>query len=97
MRDTTEFVYKCEHGPHGPHGPLKLRTVHFGDSTIIYENKISKQNIVPWFKGTIESRPHPKFRSIAHSIKKIEPPKAYFIHCIKPAFPGTPIDQSLFF
>jgi hypothetical protein len=31
------------------HGPLKLRTVHFGDSTIIYENKISKQNIFPWF------------------------------------------------
>jgi hypothetical protein len=23
------------------HGPLKLRTVHFGDSTIIYENKVS--------------------------------------------------------
>jgi hypothetical protein len=70
--------------------------MHFGDSTIIYENKVSKQNIFPWFKGTIESRPHPKFRSIAHSIKKIEPPKAYFIHCIKPAFPGTPIVQPLF-
>jgi hypothetical protein len=35
-------------------GPLKLRTVHFGDSTIIYENKVSKQNIFLWFKGTIE-------------------------------------------
>jgi hypothetical protein len=29
------------------HGPLKLRTVHFGDSTIIYENKVSKHNIFP--------------------------------------------------
>jgi hypothetical protein len=44
------------------HGPLKLRTVHFGESTLIYENKVSKQNILPWFKGTIESRPHPKFQ-----------------------------------
>jgi hypothetical protein len=37
------------------HGPLKLRTVHFGDITIIYESKVSEQNIFPWLKGTIES------------------------------------------
>jgi hypothetical protein len=43
------------------HGPLKLRTVHFGDITIIYESKVSKQNIFTWLKGTIESRPHTKF------------------------------------
>jgi hypothetical protein len=46
---------------HLMHGSLKLRTVHFGYSTIIYENKVSKQNIFPWFKGTIASRPRPKF------------------------------------
>jgi hypothetical protein len=40
--------------PDAGHGPLKLRTVHFGDSPIIYENKVSKQNIFPWSKGTIE-------------------------------------------
>jgi hypothetical protein len=45
------------------HGPLKLRTVHFGDITIIYESKVSKQNIFPWLKGTIESRPHTKFQT----------------------------------
>jgi hypothetical protein len=44
------------------HGPLKLRTVHFGDITIIYESKVSEQNIFPWLKGTIESRPHTKFQ-----------------------------------
>jgi hypothetical protein len=44
------------------HGPLKLRTVHFGDITIIYESKVSEQNIFPWLKGTIESRPHKKFQ-----------------------------------
>jgi hypothetical protein len=38
----------------------------------------------------------PNFRSIAYCSKKIEPPKAYFIHCIKLAFPGTPIVQPLF-
>jgi hypothetical protein len=36
--------------------------VHFGDSTIIYENKVSKQNIFPWFNGTIESNPHLRFQ-----------------------------------
>jgi hypothetical protein len=44
------------------HGPLKLRTVHFGDITIIYESKLSEQNILPWLKGTIESRPNTKFQ-----------------------------------
>jgi hypothetical protein len=44
------------------HGPLKLRTVHFGDITTIYESKVSEQNIFPWLKGTIESRPHTKFQ-----------------------------------
>jgi hypothetical protein len=44
------------------HGPLKLRTVHFGDITIIYESKVSEQNIFPWLKGTIESRPQTKFQ-----------------------------------
>jgi hypothetical protein len=44
------------------HGPLKLRTVHFGDITIIYESKVSEQNIFPWLKGTIESSPHTKFQ-----------------------------------
>jgi hypothetical protein len=44
------------------HGLLKLRTVHFGDITIIYESKVSEQNIFPWLKGTIESRPHTKFQ-----------------------------------
>jgi hypothetical protein len=29
------------------HGPLKLRTVHFGDITIIYESKVFEQNIFP--------------------------------------------------
>jgi hypothetical protein len=29
------------------HGPLKLRTVHLGDNTIIYENKVSVQNVFP--------------------------------------------------
>jgi hypothetical protein len=38
----------------------------------------------------------PNFKSIAHSSKKIEPPKAYFIHGSKLAFPGTPIVQPLF-
>jgi hypothetical protein len=27
------------------HGPLKLRTVHLSDNTIIYESKISAQNV----------------------------------------------------
>jgi hypothetical protein len=45
------------------HGPLKLRTVHFGDITIIYESKVSEQNIFPWLKDTIESRPHTKLIS----------------------------------
>jgi hypothetical protein len=44
------------------HGPLKLRTVHFGDITIIYESKVSEQNIFPWLKGTIESRQHTEFQ-----------------------------------
>jgi hypothetical protein len=44
------------------HGPLKLRTVHFGDITIIYESKVCEQNIFPWLKGTIESRPRTKFQ-----------------------------------
>jgi hypothetical protein len=44
------------------HGPLKLRTLHFGDITIIYESKVSEQNIFPWLKGTIESRPPTKFQ-----------------------------------
>jgi hypothetical protein len=35
------------------HGPLKLKTVHFGDITIIYESKVSEQNIFPWLKGTV--------------------------------------------
>jgi hypothetical protein len=38
----------------------------------------------------------PNFRSIVHSSKKIEPSKAYFIHCSKLAIPGTPIVQPLF-
>jgi hypothetical protein len=29
------------------HGPLKLRTVHLSDNTIIYESKISAQNVFP--------------------------------------------------
>jgi hypothetical protein len=44
------------------HGPLKLRTVHFGDITIIYESQVSEHNIFPGLKGTIESRPHTKFQ-----------------------------------
>jgi hypothetical protein len=44
------------------HGPLKLRTVHSGDITISYESKVSEENIFPWLKGTIESRPHTKFQ-----------------------------------
>jgi hypothetical protein len=35
-------------------------------------------------------------RSIAHSSKKLEPSKAYFIHCSKLAFPGTPIVEPIF-
>jgi hypothetical protein len=57
------------------HGPLKLRTVHLSDNTIIYESKVSTQNL----------------RSIAHSRKKIETPKVYFIHGSKLAIPRTPI------
>jgi hypothetical protein len=60
------------------HGPLKLRTVHFGDSTTIYENKVSKQNIFHGLKALLNQDHIPNFRSIAHSSKKIEPPKAYF-------------------
>jgi hypothetical protein len=70
--------------------------VHFGDITIIYESKVSEQNILPWLKGTIESRPHTNFRSIVCSSKKIEPSKTYFIHCSKLEIPGTPIVQPLF-
>jgi hypothetical protein len=62
IRGATGFVLDCYIADHLAHGPLKLRTVHFSDSTIIYENKVSKQNIFPWFKGTIESRAHPKFQ-----------------------------------
>ena len=29
------------------HGPLKLRTVHLSDNTIIYESKVSVQNVFP--------------------------------------------------
>jgi hypothetical protein len=29
------------------HGPLKLRTVHLSDNTIIYECKVSVQNVFP--------------------------------------------------
>jgi hypothetical protein len=66
--------------------------MHFGDSTIIYKKEVLKQNIFPWLKGTIESRQH--FRSIAHSSKKVEPPKA-FLYTSKLAFPGTPMGRLL--
>jgi hypothetical protein len=33
---------------------------------------------------------------MAHSSKKLEPPKAYFKHCSKLPFPGTRIVQPLF-
>jgi hypothetical protein len=46
----------------GNHEPLKLRIVHLSDSTIIYESKVSVQNVFPGFKGTIMSRPHAKFQ-----------------------------------
>jgi hypothetical protein len=78
------------------HGPLKIRTVHFGDITIIYESKVSEQNIFLWLKGTIDSRQTPNFRSIVYSSKNIEPSKAYFIHSSKLAIPGTTIVQPLF-
>jgi hypothetical protein len=29
------------------HGPLKLRTVHLSDNTMIYESKVSVQNVFP--------------------------------------------------
>jgi hypothetical protein len=58
-RESSDY-YEQDSSPR--HGPLKLRTVHFGDITIIYESQVSEQNIFPWLKGTIESRPHTKFQ-----------------------------------
>jgi hypothetical protein len=60
-KSTTFFHARISRSGIG-HGPLKLRTVHFGDITIIYESKVSEQNIFPWLKGTIESRPHTEFQ-----------------------------------
>jgi peroxiredoxin len=61
------------------HGPLKLRTVHLSDNTIIYESKVSVQNVFPDLKALICQDHTQNFRSIAHSSKKIETPKVDFI------------------
>ena len=62
------------------HGPLKLRTVHLGDNTKIYESNISGQNVFSDLKALFCQDHTQNFRSIAHSSKKIETPKVYFIH-----------------
>jgi hypothetical protein len=62
------------------HGPLKLRTVHLGDNTKIYERNIYVQNVFPDLKALLCPDHTQNFRSIAHSSKKIETPKVYFIH-----------------
>jgi hypothetical protein len=78
------------------HGPLKLRTVHLSDNTKIYESKVSVQNVFLDLKALL-CQDHPQnFRSIAHSSKKIETPKVYFIHLSKLVIPGTPIVHSRF-
>jgi hypothetical protein len=61
------------------HVPLKLRTVHLSDNTIIYESKVSVQN-VPDLKALLCQDHTQNFRSIGHSSKKIETPKVDFIH-----------------
>jgi hypothetical protein len=62
------------------HGPLKLRTVHLSDNTIIYETKLSVQKFSPDLKALLCQDQTQNFRSIAHSSKKIETPKVFFIH-----------------
>jgi hypothetical protein len=62
------------------HGPLKQRTVHLSDNTIIYESKVSVQNVFPDLSALLCQDHTQNFRSIAHSSKKIETPKVYFIH-----------------
>jgi peroxiredoxin len=62
------------------HGPTKLSTVHLSDNTIIYESKVSVQNVFPDLKAPLCQDHTQNFRSIAHSSKKIETPKVYFIH-----------------
>jgi hypothetical protein len=44
------------------HGPLKLRTVHLGDSTIIYKTRFQSKIYSHGLKAHIESRSHPKFQ-----------------------------------
>jgi hypothetical protein len=73
------------------HVPLKLWTVHISDTTIIFESKVSAQNVFPDLKALLCQDHMQNFRSIAHSSKKIETPKVDFIYWSKLAIPGTPI------